>query len=106
MKKISTLLKKISNKLSKVFYFDSYNPTGFGFTANQYRKLDRSITNRPGYTPIIVQVTCNTHSAIRVFHWYLDGNTLYYEAINMSSSSVSGVGFAIKVLYLKTELGG
>ena len=106
MKKISTLLKKISNKLSKVFYFDTYSPTGYGFSSNQYRRLTRQLSARSGYTPIVIQVTCSTHAAIRVFNWYIDGNTIAYEALNTSSSAITDVSFTITMLWLKNELGG
>ena len=89
-----------------IFYLDTYSPSNYDFTANQYRSLSRTITQHTNYTPIVVQATCNNKSGLDVFNYYISGSDLVFEVINRTSSAVSGANFSLAVLWLKTEFSG
>lgn len=101
---LSDLIDKLYEKIGKTYILDTYNPTNYSFTANQYRNIQITCKVRDGYTPIIVACVCYSHSAIRVFNYYISGDTLSFEAVNTSSSSISSANFTVQVLNLKTEL--
>ena len=90
--------------LDSMFHITSTSPTGYSFTANQYRSLtSSSLTTYSGYTPIITRAVCTSHSAIRVFNWWYDSGTLHWEAISQSSSSLSSVNFAFTILWVSNS---
>lgn len=79
--------------------------TGYSFSANQYRSLSITLsTTYSNYTPIVIRAVCTSHSAIRVFNYSIsNGTTLNFETLSQSSSSLSGVNFAFKVLWLNNN---
>lgn len=89
-----------------LYYVDTFTPTGYSFNANEYKSLTRLFTSRDGYTPIIVQATCSNKTSLHVINYYIDDNSIKYEVINRTGSSISGANFTLKLLWLKTVLGG
>ena len=101
---LSELVDKLYKKLGKTYILDSYETTNINFTSLEYKALTVTIATRNGYTPIVVACNCYSHSAPRVFNYYINGSTLTYEVVNTSSSSITNAKFSITILNLKTEL--
>ena len=99
-------IKQLFERTDNTFYEDVYYSENNSFTANQYKTITVSFNVRNGYTPMIMMCNCYTHSAPRVFNYYISGSDIKFVVLNTSSSSVSGAGFRISVLQLKTELKG
>lgn len=102
---LKALLAKIITSIpNHLYHYTTPTPTGYTFTANQYRKITVSLsTTYSGFTPLIVRGQCTSHSAIRVFNYYLDGSSLVFEALSQSSSSISGANFAFTILWLNND---
>lgn len=86
----------------------------FYFSGSQYRNdINAFIGHKDGYFPVIYSVECATSSQISVVNWslieyevpnsYSDNWGVNIHAINRSTSAVSGVRFAIKIMWFKKE---
>lgn len=106
MLNVKKLLTLILTRITGMFYVKSLTPTGWLFTANQYRKIEISYYDvaRTGYTVIIYKADCTSHSALHVFNSGIDDNHVFIEVINRSSSSVPSADFSVKLLYIKSNL--
>ena len=92
---------------ANMFYITNVTPSGYNFSANQYRSLSSSgITTYSGYTPIIVQARCTNKSGLHVLNYSISGTTLNYEVINRTGSQVNDANFAFRILHIRNELIG
>jgi hypothetical protein len=102
--KISDLTDDVGlvTQSTHLWHYTVPTANGYSFSANQYRSLSITLgTTYSGFTAIPVRAVCTSHSAIRVFNYSIsNNNTLNFEALSQSSSSISGANFAFTVLWL------
>ena len=97
--------KKLFTKiLTELFYTKTLTPSGYNFSGGQYRSIDSASIAKTGYKAFVIRCTCTNKTSIRITHYAVSSGKVTYEAINTSSSDVSGANFAIQILYIKSEL--
>ena len=82
-------------------HFKTKTITNYQFTANQVRSITVPYPTLDGYTPIITSAYCTNKSAIRIFNAYISGDSIKFEAVSQSSSTISDASFAFYLLYIK-----
>ena len=90
--------------LEGVIRYRSKTVSNYDFTSKQYRSITTSYDTIEGFSPIPIQVACSSHSAIRVFNFYINDGKVIFEAVNENDSSVKSANFTIYLLYVKKEL--
>lgn len=97
----------LDSAFNNCIYRAERTATGYGFSANQSRNdLTREVVAKAGYTPFLVGAYCTTHSQIKVQNAYISSGTIYFWAVNTSSSAQSGVNFRFDILYFRNEMYG
>lgn len=99
--------------LSNIFISQTISPTGWDMPANSSRggKIKKTFKGYDGYTPILTSCYCTTSYYIGIINAWLsyDSNkneyTGHIDARNFASSDIT-VDFAIKILWIKSNLFG
>lgn len=104
---------KSDMELSNIFISQTISPTGWDMPANSSRggKIKKTFKGYDGYTPILTSCYCTTSYYIGIINAWLsyDSNkneyTGHIDARNFASSDIT-VDFAIKILWIKSNLFG
>lgn len=101
--------------LSKIFISQTISPKGWDMPANSSRggEIEGKFKGYEGYTPILISCYCTTSLYIGIINSWITGSyisndtgyTWHIDARNFASSLITA-DFAIKILWIKTNLFG
>lgn len=92
--------------ISSLIIVDTHTPTGYEFTSSQNRSITINLQSHSGYTPYALKCVCTNKTSIRIYNYYISSGTIVFEAINTTSSKVTGVNFNVQILWIKNNILG